>query len=159
MKQHALCITDEAQMLRFGQSFSQKISPPCVLYLEGDLGAGKTTFTRGFLQGLGYNGVVKSPTYALVESYPFEKKTVHHFDLYRFTDPYEWVEAGLDELVLADSILLIEWPDKGFGVLPDSDLVISLSVQNQMRMCTIIPHTVRGEQYFSSWLTSHAEDF
>lgn len=156
---YVLSLAKEADTLDFGRAFSALIKAPCVVYLEGDLGAGKTTFTRGFLQGLGHEGVVKSPTYALVESYPFEKMTVHHFDLYRFADPYEWIEAGLDELVTPNSILLIEWPDKGEGVLPECDLVVSLSVQNEQRMCTIIPHTLQGKQYFSSWLTSHAEDF
>lgn len=84
--------------------------------------AGKTTLTRGLLRGLGYQGVVKSPTYAIVESYQLNQFTVHHFDLYRFASPNEWEDAGLDDLITNDSICLIEWPQQGGEWVPAADL-------------------------------------
>ena len=82
-------IKDEEQLLELGSRLSQVIKPAFVFYLEGDLGAGKTTFTRGFLRGLHYTGKVKSPTYGLVEPYEFKQQTVFHFDLYRINAPLE----------------------------------------------------------------------
>ena len=106
---HEIFLADENDTLKLGERFAQLISPPLIIWLEGDLGAGKTTFTRGLLNALGYNGAVKSPTYNIVETYPFKGFNLHHFDLYRFQNPEEWLDAGLDELITADSIILIEW--------------------------------------------------
>jgi tRNA threonylcarbamoyladenosine biosynthesis protein TsaE len=99
--------------------------------LEGDLGAGKTTFARYLIQGLGHAGKVKSPTYTLCEPYPIQLKeqaiTVHHFDLYRMRDPLEWQEAGFAEHFDVPGICLIEWPEKAEGSLPAFDIQIQLS--------------------------------
>ncbi|WP_114689916.1 tRNA (adenosine(37)-N6)-threonylcarbamoyltransferase complex ATPase subunit type 1 TsaE [Polynucleobacter necessarius] len=99
--------------------------------LEGDLGAGKTTFARYLIQALGHDGKVKSPTYTLCEPYPLQLKdqvlTVHHFDLYRMRDPLEWQEAGFAEHFDAPGICMIEWPEKAEGTLPDFDIQIQLS--------------------------------
>jgi tRNA threonylcarbamoyladenosine biosynthesis protein TsaE len=99
--------------------------------LEGNLGAGKTAFARYLIQGMGYAGKVKSPTYSLCESYPIEcgKQTMHafHFDLYRMRTPLEWQEAGLAEHFDALGMCLIEWPEKAEGTLPILDLQISIS--------------------------------
>lgn len=159
MQDYTLSLMDEAATLTLGQEFAQALQSPCVVYLNGDLGAGKTTFTRGFLRGLGYDGLVKSPTYTLVESYEFVQKKVHHFDLYRFVDPEEWLDSGLDELFTQQSIILVEWPQKAAGVLPLSDLNLDFSVQNQGRVCTIITNSTYGEQYFAKWLTLHDDIF
>lgn len=99
--------------------------------LEGDLGAGKTTFARYLIQAMGYEGKVKSPTYTLCE--PYELKTanfaftIHHFDLYRMRDPLEWQEAGFEEYFYIPGICLIEWPEKAEGTLPDFDIQIQLT--------------------------------
>ena len=99
--------------------------------LEGDLGAGKTTFARYLIQALGHEGKVKSPTYTLCEPYPLALKdqaiTVHHFDLYRMRDPLEWQEAGFAEHFDVPGICLIEWPEKAEGTLPNFDIQIQLS--------------------------------
>ena len=103
--------------------------------LEGNLGAGKTAFTRYLIQGMGYAGKVKSPTYSLCESYPItcDKQTVHafHFDLYRMRTPLEWQEAGLAEHFDAPGICLIEWPEKAEGTLPKLDLQIAITAGEQ----------------------------
>ena len=99
--------------------------------LEGDLGAGKTTFARYLIQAMGHDGKVKSPTYTLCEPYPLQLKdqaiTVHHFDLYRMRDPLEWQEAGFAEHFDIPGICLIEWPEKAEGTLPGFDIQIQLA--------------------------------
>jgi tRNA threonylcarbamoyladenosine biosynthesis protein TsaE len=99
--------------------------------LQGDLGAGKTTFARYLIQAMGHEGKVKSPTYTLCEPYQLQLKdqaiTVHHFDLYRMRDPLEWQEAGFAEHFDAPGICLIEWPEKAEGTLPGFDIQIQLS--------------------------------
>lgn len=99
--------------------------------LEGDLGAGKTTFARYLIQSLGHDGRVKSPTYTLCEPYPFQKNnlsyTVHHFDLYRMRDPLEWQEAGFAEHFDVPGLCLIEWPEKAEGTLPPFDIQIQMT--------------------------------
>ena len=99
--------------------------------LEGDLGAGKTTFARYLIQAMGHDGKVKSPTYTLCEPYPLQLKdqaiTVHHFDLYRMRDPLEWQEAGFAEHFDVPGICLIEWPEKAEGTLPGFDIQIQLA--------------------------------
>ena len=104
--------------------------------LEGDLGAGKTTFARHLIQALGYEGRVKSPTYTLCEPYPIQINssnpstttniTAHHFDLYRMRDPLEWQEAGFAEHFDQPGFCLVEWPEKAEGTLPDFDIAIHL---------------------------------
>jgi tRNA threonylcarbamoyladenosine biosynthesis protein TsaE len=99
----------------------------CVIYLTGDLGAGKTTLTRGLLRSLGVTGAVRSPTYTLVEIYEMGALTVLHLDLYRLTDPEELGNLGLREWARGGHLWLIEWPERGAGRLPEADLVITLS--------------------------------
>lgn len=102
----------------------------CVIYLTGDLGAGKTTLTRGLLRSLGVTGAVRSPTYTLVESYELGAMTAVHLDLYRLTDAQELENLGLREWARGGHLWLIEWPERGAGHLPDADLVIRLSAED-----------------------------
>ena len=122
---------------------------PCLVegttvFLEGDLGAGKTTLVRGVLRGLGYSGSVKSPTYTLVESYQPKEISVHHLDLYRLADPEELDYLGITDLCDGKSILLIEWPDKGEGMLPPVDLNIAIVHAGLSRYLTITAESERG---------------
>ncbi|QMT30435.1 tRNA (adenosine(37)-N6)-threonylcarbamoyltransferase complex ATPase subunit type 1 TsaE [Alysiella filiformis] len=144
-------LTDENATLDFGASWAQHLRAPCVVYLSGDLGAGKTTFTRGLLRGLGHQGTVKSPTYAIVESYNLPEKTIHHFDLYRFTSPEEWHDAGLDDLFSGSHIALIEWAQQGGEYVPAADLIFTFSTQGSGRVCTVSAHSNHGIWSLQSW--------
>ncbi len=145
-------LPDEAATAALGASWAESLAAPLVVYLHGDLGAGKTTFTRGLLRGLGHSGAVKSPTYAIVESYPLTALTLHHFDLYRFSTSEEWEDAGLDELFDGNSVCLIEWPQQGSGFVPDADLTVALAQADNGRMCTLTAHTPEGQQSLEAWL-------
>lgn len=103
---------------------------PIIIYLAGDLGAGKTTFSKGFLSGLGYQALVKSPTYTLVEPYDFQEFKVYHFDLYRLVTPLEAEEMGMSDYFHEKSISLIEWPEKAAGFLPEGNWLVNLSFQD-----------------------------
>ena len=98
-----------------------------VVTLSGDLGAGKTTLVRGVLRALGWQGSVKSPSYPLVEHYPFPSIYFYHFDFYRFADPNEWETAGLADCFRSDSVCLVEWPERVAGLLPAADLDVTLT--------------------------------
>ncbi|ASJ25406.1 tRNA (adenosine(37)-N6)-threonylcarbamoyltransferase complex ATPase subunit type 1 TsaE [Laribacter hongkongensis] len=137
-------LADEAATLAFGEALASRLVPGMTVFLEGDLGAGKTTLTRGILRGFGHAGRVKSPTYALVESYELPQLAVHHFDLYRFADPEEWVDAGFRDLFDAGSLALIEWPEKALALLPAPDLTLTLRPDGPGRQATLTAHTERG---------------
>lgn len=119
-------IADEAATLAAGAALARVVPAGGVIYLVGDLGAGKTTFARGLLRGLGHAGAVKSPTYTLLESYEAGGRRVYHFDLYRLADPLELEYLGIRDCADAESLLLIEWPERGGGGLPAADLVLHL---------------------------------
>ena len=123
-----LDLANEAATLEAGRVFSKQLNPGTVVYLHGDLGAGKTTFVRGVLQGLGHAGKVKSPTYTLVEPYVTSSYVVYHFDLYRFIDYYEWDSAGFNEYFNDGSICMVEWPEKAENILPKPDFDVKLSL-------------------------------
>ena len=154
MNTHApftLLLPDEHATLQLGASWANSITAPLVVYLEGDLGAGKTTFTRGLLRGLGYQGTVKSPTYAIVESYPLARFTLNHFDLYRFTAPEEWEDAGLGDLVNNKSICLLEWANKGETFTPPADVTLYFVHTAEGRKLTLQTHTEYGKKSLEAW--------
>lgn len=128
-----------------GSILAQALKPGMTVYLEGDLGAGKTTLTRGILRGLGFKGRVKSPTYTLVESYAVSSLYLYHFDLYRFNNPLEWEDAGFRDYFNSESVCLIEWADKAEDFLPAPDWIILLSPEGQGRRLRIEPHSELGK--------------
>ena len=146
-------LQDEAATLAAGAMFSQCAVAGTVVFLHGDLGAGKTTFTRGFLQGLGFVGKVKSPTYTLVEPYELNDLTVYHFDLYRFIDEEEWEVAGFREYFNASSICLIEWPEKAGYLLPEPDVHVHIMHDGLQRKIQFLPNTPQGEQCLAALMT------
>ncbi len=121
------------QTEKFGADLFNKLSGKVLIFLEGDLGVGKTTLVRGFLRAAGYRGIVKSPTYNLVEEYFVDELKIFHFDLYRLTDPEELEWIGIRDYFDQEAICFIEWPDKGKGFLPAPDKVIRLAVKNSGR--------------------------
>lgn len=128
MNQTSVSILTAEAMLFLGRQWASVLVPGLTLYLQGPLGAGKTTWVRGLLQGLGYNQTVKSPTYTLVESYELSGFQLFHFDLYRFADPNEWIHLGVEDYFIPEAICVIEWPEQGGDRLPPPDFIFSLTI-------------------------------
>lgn len=137
MSQEFYDLPDEAATLLLGAELGRRLAAGGCVYLEGDLGAGKTTLVRGMLRGLGHEGAVKSPTYTIVEPYEIAGVHIYHFDLYRLADPEELELIGVRDYFDADSLCLLEWPERGAGVVPTPDLTITLAVNGHGRKATL----------------------
>lgn len=124
---------DEQRLQFFANKLAAEITAPLTIWLEGELGAGKTTFARALIRALGYTGRVKSPTYGLMEQYQLNSLQVLHMDLYRISDPGELEFLGLVDLLDQSTILLIEWPDKGGQALPEPDFIFTFSYADEGR--------------------------
>lgn len=146
-------LADEAATLAFGAQLARGLAPGMALYLEGDLGAGKTTLVRGILRALGYAGRVKSPTYTLAESYSLPGFELYHFDLYRMHDPREWLDAGFRDVADGHAVSLIEWPEKAAGWLPPPDVIIRLRIADDAREIECEAASPRGAQYMETCCT------
>lgn len=154
----AILLADEAATLAAGAKLSHSAVAGLVIFLHGDLGVGKTTFTRGFLHGLGFVGKVKSPTYTLVEPYEFDHLSVYHFDLYRLIDEEEWEAAGFREYFNANSICLIEWPEKAGHLLPEPDIHVHLMHEGLQRKIQLLANTAHAEQCLATQINTATDD-
>lgn len=132
-----LALADEAATEYFAARLSACIQPGMVIYLIGDLGAGKTTLVRALLNALGYSGRVKSPTYTLLEHYEIAGLHFRHFDLYRFNSVDEWEQAGFRDEFDQRNVCLIEWPTKAQGLVPEADMVITFEILPNNRILEI----------------------
>lgn len=152
MKQYNLI--NEQATVHFGNQLADALKAvsqkPVVIHLMGDLGAGKTTLSRGIIQGLGFSGNVKSPTYTLVEPYESDLVTVYHFDLYRLADPEELEFMGIRDYFTDTSILLIEWPEKAGDLLTKADVFINLEYEAEQRLIKLNSQTQLGEQILNN---------
>ena len=139
-------LANEAETVAAGERLGRCLEMATVVYLDGDLGAGKTAFCRGVLHAYGHTGAVKSPTYTLVEPYELATVTVSHFDLYRLGDPEELEYMGLRDYFSDDSIALIEWPERGAGVLPSPDIQVNIKQQGVGRRLVVQALSERGRR-------------
>ena len=194
-KSKSVQIINEDAMLELGAKLAYLSYRGLIIYLDGDLGAGKTTLVRGFLRAMGHQGAVKSPTFTIVEPYlldydklfnynvlddnlklntykekqqdlkcsglkePVLKEAalkepglkIYHFDLYRLEDPEELEYIGIRDYLDGQAIALIEWPEKGYGILPEADLVIKINHQKQQRQVELIPQSDRAQVLVSKF--------
>ena len=156
LKERQLYLEGEAQTVNAGIQIGACLSAGMTVFLEGQLGAGKTTLTRGILQAFGYSGAVKSPTYTLVEPYEQLVTTIYHFDLYRLGDPEELEYMGIREYFDSGSICLVEWPERGLEYLPEPDVILELVPKKNGlgevgRQLTITTVTEQGDNVLTHW--------
>ncbi len=152
------CASEEAQ-LRLGERLARAWKGGALaIHLHGELGTGKTTLVRGVLRGLGYRGKVRSPTYTLVEPYRPAGRPVHHLDLYRLADPEELEYLGIRDLLAEPGLLLVEWPEKGRGWLPEPDLEIFLHHEKGGRRLDFVSRSAAGERLLQALLEKKLEE-
>ena len=159
MKKIDIFLKDEAATVAVGNSLARAVlsnskQEALVVYLYGDLGAGKTTLTRGFVRGMGHQGNVKSPTYTLVEPYELSSWRVFHFDLYRLSDAEELEYMGIRDYFNDNCCCFIEWPEKGRGFLAKADLVVTLRYQGEQRIIALLAESAYGEKILSQLIKS-----
>ena len=142
---------DEVALVALGERLGLITGGRGVIFLRGELGAGKTTFCRGVLRAFGHRGAVKSPTYTLVEPYEFPDKTVYHFDLYRLGHPEELEYLGIRDYLDGDSLCLIEWPERGMTALVAPDIEVAIGVAGQGRELRLSAGSARGEDLLRRW--------
>ena len=137
-------VPDEDSVAILAARFARLIRPPMVIYLAGELGAGKTTFARAFIHALGFEAYVKSPSYGLLESYAVSGMTILHLDLYRIEDPEELDYLALRDLHDEKSVLMVEWPRKGVNHLPAPDLELKFFEDSEIRFISSFAKSTAG---------------
>lgn len=141
---HSWSLADEFATVAFGRRLAAALVGGAVVYLEGELGAGKTTLSRGIVQGFGHHGPVKSPTYTLVEPYETPAGPLYHFDLYRLADPEELEFMGIRDYFEGGNVCLIEWPSRGAGLLPVADITVEIQPVEDGRAVAVSAGSARG---------------
>ena len=141
-------------MVDFGRRLAEASQGWGVFYLEGDLGAGKTTLSRGIVRGFGHEGAVKSPTYTLVEPYELGDRNIYHFDLYRLGTPEELDFLGVREYFGPHALCLVEWPIRGKGFLPGADIIIRIAYHPDSRVIEVEPISEHGQTVYHHLLNS-----
>jgi tRNA threonylcarbamoyladenosine biosynthesis protein TsaE len=148
-------LPDEAATQRLGEALAPQLRPGMVIFLEGDLGVGKTTLVRALIRALGHQGPVKSPTYSLVEVYVISSLYLYHFDFYRFESPEEFLDAGFGEYFNENAVCLVEWPERAEGCVPSPDLRLHLHHAGLGRLLETLAGTSEGaqclERLFTAW--------
>lgn len=143
-------LPDEAAVQALARRWAPAFRGGGVLFLRGNLGAGKTTFARALLAALGIGERIKSPTYSLIESYRIDKLSIHHIDMYRISDPGELEWLGLADLLVGPSLLVVEWPERGAGALPPADLVLDLTYAGRGRHAAVTAATPVGLEWLEA---------
>jgi len=139
-------VESEQAVAELAARFASAVQTPAVIYLRGDLGAGKTTFARAYIHSLGFPGYVKSPSYGLLETYTAGGQTILHLDLYRIEDPEELEFLAIRDLFDQESVLLVEWPDQGKHYLPAPDLVLDFDEKDEVRFVSCRVVSARGRK-------------
>lgn len=142
-------LADDEHTLQLGRRLGGCLEPGMVIYLRGDLGAGKTCLARGILRGLDYRNKVKSPTYTLVEAYKVSRLYLYHFDFYRLDDPGAWIDAGFREYFNEHSVCVVEWPEKAGDTLPAPDLDVALDIPETGRDVRVVALSEKGRRCLS----------
>jgi len=146
MSERMFALPDEAATRQLASRVAAAMEDGAVFHLEGELGAGKSSFARALLQALGVAGRIKSPTYSLVENYPLERGQAWHLDLYRIADPDELQWLGVDALGESGAVVLIEWPQRGRGAIPPPDVELALAYAGTGRSAHMRAGSARGER-------------
>jgi tRNA threonylcarbamoyladenosine biosynthesis protein TsaE len=149
-----ITLPDEAATMALAQRLAPALRTGGTVFLQGELGAGKTTFARALLQALGVGERVKSPTYSLLERYSVDEHDAFHLDLYRIADAGELAWLGLDELDQPDAIVLVEWPERGAGALPPPDLKVLLEHAGSGRIGHLTAVSTRAAKWLESALAT-----
>jgi tRNA threonylcarbamoyladenosine biosynthesis protein TsaE len=147
-------LPDADATMHSGAALAPALTGGMIVTLSGELGAGKTTLVRGLLQGLGWTGPVKSPTYTLVEHYPISSLYLYHFDFYRFDEPAEWEDSGFAEYFRPDALCVIEWPERVHGMLPPADVALSLRYQGAGRELSLASGTPNGNACLAAFAST-----
>ena len=155
---YSLALPDEEATLACAAQVAEACTQGITIYLHGNLGAGKTTFVRGFLHALGVSGQVKSPTFTVVEPYELPGGVAYHFDLYRIVDPEELELLGVRDYFAPNAFVLVEWPEHGAGVLPQADMEVHLEYAGTARHLTLRAATVKGQAVLGSLFASRSKE-
>ncbi len=154
MKQLEYFLADELATIELGNNLAKVVlneeEQALIVYLHGDLGAGKTTLTRGFVQGMGHKGNVKSPTYTIVEPYELGNWRIYHFDLYRLSDAEELEYLGIRDYFSSNCCCFIEWPEKGAQFLSNADIEIKMIYKQNQRIIKLLACSDRGNFVLSA---------